>query len=220
MSDNFQFTFKGPAFGRSNPGPDPTELRGFDLFATRIWQARLTHLQPHLEAWTGEERTLRAASPEAAGRTNRHGWNSSHMDVLEHPAFAPLRAEVYAHCKKALGEMGVGALPFALQSWFNVHDRGGYNILHVHQGSLLSGGFYLKVPPGSGKLVFRDPRPGTVHGYVMSGLPNGYCDVHLTPEPGLLVLFPHWLEHFVEPHDNDEPRVMIAFNAIEPATGF
>lgn len=63
-------------------------------------------------------------------------------------------------------------------------------------------------------------RAGTLHGCAMSGLPNSYCDVHFTSEPGLLVLFPHWLEHFVEPHDNDESHVMVAFDAIEPASGF
>jgi len=68
-------------------------------------------------------------------------------------------------------------------------------------------------PPVCACRKIPDPRPGTIHGYVMSGLPNGYTDVHLTPEAGLLVLFPHWLEHFVEPHDNDEPRVMVAASA-------
>jgi len=27
------------------------------------------------------------------------------------------------------------------------------------------------------------------------------------------VLFPCWMEHYVEPHDSDEPRITIAFNA-------
>ena len=108
----------------------------------------------------------------------------------------------------------VAGIPFDLQSWVNLHDRGGFNFLHVHEGCLLSGSFYLKVPPGSGRFVFRDPRPGVVHGYVKGAVPNGYSDIRLAPEPGLLVLFPGWMEHFVEPHENDEPRIAIAFNAV------
>jgi hypothetical protein len=38
-------------------------------------------------------------------------------------------------------------------------------------------------------------------------------DIHLAPRPGLLVLFPYWLEHYVEPHESDELRITIAFNA-------
>jgi uncharacterized protein (TIGR02466 family) len=157
---------------------------------------------------------MRAANPKPAGRTNRQGWNSEDMAVLEQPLFAPLREAVRTACSSVLREMGVPDIPFDLQSWVNLHDRGGFNFLHVHEGCLLSGSFYLQVPPGSGKFVFRDPRPGVVLGYAKGAVPNGYSDVRLTPEAGLLVLFPCWMEHFVEPHDNDVPRITIAFNAV------
>jgi uncharacterized protein (TIGR02466 family) len=157
---------------------------------------------------------MRQADPGPAGRTNRHGWNSRDMAVLEQPGFAPLREAVHAGCASALREMGMPGVRFGLQSWVNLHDRGGFNFLHVHEGCLLSGSFYLQVPPGSGPFVFRDPRPGVVHGYVKGAVPNGYSDIRLAPEAGLLVLFPCWMEHFVEPHENDEPRIAIAFNAV------
>jgi uncharacterized protein (TIGR02466 family) len=194
-------------------------LQPFDLFPTRIWQARLPSLRNRLDEWVAEVLRMRAASPKPAGRTNRGGWNSEDMAVLERPMFAPLRDTVRAGCASALREMGVGGIPFELQSWVNLHDRGGFNFLHVHEGCLLSGSFYLKVPPGSGPFVFRDPRPGVVHGYVKGAVPNGYSDIRLAPEAGLLVLFPCRMEHYVEPHDSDEPRVVIAFNAVPPNAG-
>lgn len=188
--------------------------QAFELFATRIWQAQLPLLRPHLTEWVAEISRMRAANPKPAGRTNRQGWNSENMEVLEQPAFSPLRDAVRAGCASALREMGAANLPFDLQSWVNLHDRGGFNFLHVHEGCLLSGTFYLQVPPGSGRFVFRDPRPGVVHGYVTGAVPNGYSDIQLTPEAGLLVLFPCWMEHYVEPHDSDTPRIAIAFNAL------
>ncbi|MGA9334438.1 MAG: TIGR02466 family protein, partial [Rudaea sp.] len=172
-------------------------------------------LASHMDSWISTVQAMRAANPEPAGRTNRQGWNSQDMAVLDPPVFAPLRDAIRACCSTALGEMGVGNVPFRLQAWINLHDRGGFNFLHVHEGSLLSGSFYLKVPTGSGRFVFRDPRPGVVHGYVKGAVPNGYADIHLTPSAGLLVLFPCWMEHFVEPHDSDEPRITIAFNAVD-----
>lgn len=207
MGETFSTTYR---LGQAKTTP---ALQSFDLFPTRIWQARLDALQPHFAEWTSWVLALRAASPAAAGRTNRSGWNSKEMDILERPVWTPLRHNVHAACTAALGEMGRGGRPFQLQSWVNLHDRAGFNFLHMHEGSLLSGSFYLKVPAGSGELCFRDPRPGVLHGSVKGSVPNGQTDVHLKPSTGLLVLFPCWLEHYVEPHESDEPRICIAFNA-------
>lgn len=225
MSSDFRYTLRWQGIGTPatgdqavNRSPAPA-LQPYDLFPTRIWQARLPALQSHLESWIAEVLRMRAASPKPAGRTNRHGWNSEDMAVLERSVFAPLRDAVRTACMAALREMGVVDAPFDLQSWVNLHDRGGFNFLHVHEGSLLSGSYYLQVPPGSGRFVFRDPRPGVVHGYVKGAVPNGYSDIQLAPEAGLLVLFPCWMEHYVEPHDSDEPRIVIAFNALPAATG-
>lgn len=194
-------------------------LQTLDLFTTRIWHLRPAALQAQLPGWVDQVMRMRAANPEPAGRTLRNGWNSRAMDVLEQPPFAPLRAAVHAACAVALAAMGEGARAFELQSWINLHDRGGFNFPHVHDGCLLSGTYYLQAPPGSGAFVFRDPRPGVVHGYVRGAVPNGHSDIKVAPEPGLLVLFPCWIEHFVEPHDSDAPRIALAFNAVPKRAG-
>jgi hypothetical protein len=30
-------------------------------------------------------------------------------------------------------------------------------------------------------------------------------------------LFPCWMEHYVEPHESDQPRIAIGFNAVDSA---
>jgi uncharacterized protein (TIGR02466 family) len=219
MSGKFSFTFNlggksaAPSAAAATAAAAVPALKSADLFPTRIWQAHLEALEPHMERWVETVLAMRAAHPEPAGRTVRHGWNSEDMTVLERAEFAPLREAVRAACGAALREMGQGERAFYLQSWINLHDRGGFNFLHMHEGSLLSGSFYLQVPAGAGEFVFRDPRAGVIHGYVKGGVPNGHADVHLRPSDGLLVLFPCWMEHYVEPHEGDEPRITIAFNA-------
>jgi uncharacterized protein (TIGR02466 family) len=220
MPGDIKYTFKWQTDSKGSAAPTAEApsavpaLEGYDLFPTRIWQARLEPLIRDLPRWVDAVLAMRAANPTPAGRTTRQGWNSKEMDVLERPEFAPLRTAIRAACASALGEMGQGSLPFVLQSWINLHDRGGFNFLHLHEGSLLSGSFYVQVPAGSGDFVFRDPRPGVIHGNVKGGVPNGHGDIHLTPSAGLLVLFPWWMEHYVEPHESDVPRIAIAFNAL------
>ncbi len=196
------------------PAQAPAPARSHDLFATRIWQSQLETLSVHHAAWEARVNALRALNPEPAGRTVRNGWNSDDFTLLDDPVFAALNGEVRAQTRSALAQMGQADLNFAVQSWINLHERGGFNFAHMHDGCYLSGCYYLKVPEGSGSLVFRDPRPGTMHGLFKGGGVNAYKDVKLKPYAGLLVLFPSWLEHFVEPHDSDESRIVIAFNAL------
>jgi uncharacterized protein (TIGR02466 family) len=219
---NFNISFRGlgVAKGQAVKGlgahePAPT-LKPYELFATRIWQAHLLHLAPYFEAWTSETAAIRAASPGSAGRTNRGGWNSRDLTILDRQPLAPLREAVNRLCAEALGQTYGGPVRFGLQSWINMHERGGFNFAHMHEGCLLSGVFYLQVPKGSGALMLRDPRPGAVNSPAKGAGSNANMDIRLQPDAGLVVLFPNWLEHYVEMHEGDTPRISIAFNAVRP----
>jgi uncharacterized protein (TIGR02466 family) len=194
--------------------PKTLSVEQVELFPTRIWQSRLTSLAPHFPAWVAAVNGLRNASPEPAGRSNRLGWNSADTAILNRREFDELHGAIRACCLYALQQMGRGDRRFGLESWINIHDRGGFNFLHMHDGAVLSGVFYLQAPPGSGRLVFRDPRSGPINAPFKGAGANAHNEVQLQPEAGLVALFPNWLEHYVEPHQNDLPRIAISFNAL------
>ena len=116
MASNFKFTMQMPGnppqsgFGGAGDVQATPALRPYDLFVTRIWQARLSFAPAQLQAWVDEVLALREASPKPAGRTNRQGWNSEDMSLLERPTFAPLRQMVRAGCAAALRELGQDGL--------------------------------------------------------------------------------------------------------------
>src|SRR5436305_7823385 len=117
MAGKFNLTFtlgKGAQPSAAAPIPTVTpELRSHDLFPTRIWQAQLDPLAPHLDRWVKDVLAMRAASPEPAGRTVRQGWNSEDMAVLEQPGFAAPRHAIRAACARPLGEIGQGQSCFS-----------------------------------------------------------------------------------------------------------
>lgn len=195
---------------------DMPPARPYDLFPTRIWQVPLDRFSPRFAEWVAAIEALRAATPTPAGRTNRGGWNSTDNAILHQTIFDELHKAIRGYCLQAFAEMGLASPVFQLQSWVNIHDQGGFNFQHMHEGALLSGTFYLQIPEGSGALVFKDPRPGVLNAYAKGSGANAYKDIQLRPSAGLLVLFPHWLEHFVEPHCSDIPRICIPFNALRP----
>jgi uncharacterized protein (TIGR02466 family) len=103
-----------------------------------------------------------------------------------------------------------------LNGWANVNRDGHYNRAHSHGGVHWSGVYYVAAgnPDGAiannGVLELIDPRH-------LSGAvsPPGFRAGHslvVTPEPGLLVLFPGWLEHWVTPYRGTGERISIAFN--------
>ena len=106
---------------------------------------------------------------------------------------------------EAEGELKV---KFQGGSWANVLREGGYNKIHNHPGALLSGCYYVSVgnpdsdPEFNGWIEFQDPRPGNVHG----------GKERVKPEVGMLLLFPGWLNHYVNPFRGEGERISIAFN--------
>lgn len=77
--------------------------------------------------------------------------------------------------------------------WLNINYPGSYNSPHIHQGDR-SGVYYVKVPEGSGDLVFTKTMETII------------------PKPGMLITFDAKEEHAVEPNLSDEPRISFAFN--------
>lgn len=185
-----------------------------DLFPTRVWSVNLPHLATLQSQWIALIESWRQQTPIPEGRSNRMGWNSA-LTLLQEPAFQPLSDAVRAVFDHVFNEMGPPLHHYQLQAWANVHDFGGYNTFHNHAGSLLCACYYLKVPTGSGPIVFRDPRPGALLSPWQGTLrPNAGSEIAIAPEEGQLVVFPNWLEHGAEAHASDHSRISIPINAV------
>jgi uncharacterized protein (TIGR02466 family) len=185
-----------------------------DLFPTRLWVFDIPELQEIHSSWNAHIDDWRNAVSKPAGRSNRMGWNSD-KTVFTQEIFAPLHRAANTAFRHAFKEMQLKQeLTFRLEGWVNLHDPGGFNTLHVHPNVLLCGCYYLQTPEGAGPIVFRDPRPGVI--LTAPGGSGVHCGgfAHVQPKAGQLIIFPHWLDHRVEPNEGNAPRVSIAMNAL------
>ena len=104
-----------------------------------------------------------------------------------------------------------------MDCWFNVYSKGQNVEEHFHPNSIISGVYYLKCPPNCGDIVFFDQ----LYGF------KNYCKnmsflktfiypqkFKLTPEDGMLVLFPSWLIHKTTPNLSEEDRIVFSFNLV------
>lgn len=173
--------------------------------------------------------TLRARAP-GESKSNRGGWHSSgNLFAPEHRQFPAMRdaiakalfqyiAEAFGHCEE---------MQLSLVGWTVINRAGDYNVPHNHATSLLSGALYLSVPDGmkGGAINFQDPRLN-LNAHETEGMrrlkvrppwmSTGFC---MQPNAGEIIVFPAWLNHWVEPFQCDQAdalRIVISFNGTVP----
>ena len=95
------------------------------------------------------------------------------------------------------------------ESWIAKMEKGEFHWQHSHAFYDISGVYYMKTNGNDNAIRFHTPTKNHLSSRIMYGL---NMQVHITPEPGMLILFPSWLEHSVPTNQSDEERVSLAFN--------
>lgn len=103
--------------------------------------------------------------------------------------------------------------------WVNINGRGHANAPHTHRGFTFSGVYFVQGGEGSGDLVLVHPSQQFPYHYTDQPFKDNSIDkslgtVQYTPQPGRLVIFPSWIQHYVQPNLTDSDRVSIAFDVI------
>ena len=146
---------------------------------------------------------------EGVTKSNRGGWQSELLPP--NGELEPLSAEISEFCKSI--NLGINEIVIP-QMWINVNKKNDWNAIHLHGQYKLSGTYYVKVPKDSGQIVFRDPRPSAISNlFMVNTFDKGEFRKVKTIE-GLLILFPSYLDHFVEPSNADEDRISISFDIV------
>ena len=137
---------------------------------------------------------------------------------LRVPAFAGLTRVIDGHVAgfaRAL-DFDLGGRKLVMDSlWVNVLEPGGHHAAHIHPQSVLSGTYYVAVPPGASALKIEDPRLGMMMAApprrAKARLANrGF--VYVEPRQRTLLLWESWLRHEVPPNKARGKRISVSFN--------
>lgn len=113
-------------------------------------------------------------------------------------------------------ELNLGNKPLTLEtSWVNVLAPLGTHSSHFHPKCVISGTFYVSVPPGAGGIQFEDPRlPLMMNAPTRAAGARADRQFHaqVTPIQGTLLLWESWLRHEVPTNQSNAPRISISFN--------
>ena len=198
-------------------------MAAFDtLFVTPLYRASLgARLNPDLEAAA----SLIAAEDKAGRRwAKEHGYKGytsyAALDDLPQraPAFAALVKQLDRHVVAFArhADFDLRRRKLKLDSlWVNVMKKGAIHAPHIHPHAVVSGTYYVTVPPESGVIRFEDPRLPLMMAAPprrKAARPGNRLFVDIRPRPGLLLLWESWLRHGVEENRANRPRISVSFN--------
>lgn len=194
------------------------------LFVTRLYRAELDELSPLNDEMAAC--CLSAAEDDAAGQkwSDKHGYTGytsyASLDDLawRFPVVKTLKTHLDRHAKAfaKVQEWDLGGRKLELDSlWINVLDPGGFHGSHIHPNSVISGTYYVRVPPEASVLKFEDPRLPLM----MAAPPRkAKADrqvqptITMAPRTGTLMMWESWLRHEVALNRSDEERISLSFN--------
>ncbi len=168
-----------------------------------------------------EVQKIRKSTPN--GRPD--SWSSSVYTTLftddklhENPAFQPLTDHILGEAKVFGETLGIDLDNFELafkDCWFNIYGWKDGQEVHIHNNSIISGSYYLRIPEGASGLVVHSPVMECMY------LPpqketnpynTGFDEIFV--EEGLIVLFRSNLKHSVKSNTINKERIIISFNII------
>ena len=159
---------------------------------------------------------LKNKNPEGLYKSNFKGWHSKYFNLEEKVPKLFLQ-KIYPSIKESLIDMDWNLEKQKIKitsMWSIINQREALNGRHIHGNNFISAAYYVKAPKNCGNIVFFDPRSAPTFNHPITKSPNKLnADSHnIKPMDGLLVLFPSYLHHAVEPNMSDEERIVISFN--------
>lgn len=98
--------------------------------------------------------------------------------------------------------------------WLNINPPGSYNELHNHQGSVLSGVYYIEATDGQGNIQFERSDNAEYHlpEYLEKITYFNATRATYAAKSGALYIFPSWLKHSVQGNQSHTDRISLSFN--------
>lgn len=172
------------------------------IFRSRIWGCVLNSEQSRLPLYLQTVHRL-ITTQGSVRKSNFGGWQSSDNIHLM-SEFQPLAKSILEFATPILKNY-IDELATLQSMWANTNFKHSYNGHHTHEG-WLSGVVYLQTPANCGRLIFTNPAIRSERHIIR--------DSNYPVVPVVLgcILFPSWLEHYVEPNQSDQPRISLSFN--------
>ena len=168
----------------------------FNIFETPIWYIEKDLPEGVYEWALDMERNVKGTQ-----LSNRGGYQSEWLDIPNFKYLDHLRSMMVFLPEFHFSNM-----------WVNINRKGDYNWRHTHPGSDLACIWYIT--ENLNKLVLEDHMNHTRDNLFRAFGNDCYGTRDFNAKAGSLVMFPGDVPHWVEPHEENTPRISLSFNII------
>ena len=147
---------------------------------------------------------------------NINGPTQSHPLQHENPVYGSLCDRVIELCEKYMTDSSYLYEKLEITNmWSNIIGLGQYHAPHTHSNNILSGVYYPQ-SDNNAKIHFLDPRPqaGVLTPKIKYNTTNNSNLLQYPSETNQMIIFPSWLQHYVESSNSEQPRHSVAWNVM------
>jgi hypothetical protein len=179
-------------------------------------------------------RAMRVSDSEADPSAAFYSSSDDLMQRVELPEFHQLFSFIAESLQTTVKAANANVWPAKLSlkleiagSWFQIQNHSAFHDIHSHGNCSWSGVYYVQLDPPeqrqqhkvlgalNGMTRFYGPYQNWLGGAYMD-MGNAYFQqphFDVCPEPGMLVLFPAFLNHKAMPYEGVTDRIVVSFNA-------
>ena len=186
------------------------------FFSTAVWASKIDNCERINNEMFNYIINLQKKDPVGLIKSNLKGWHSKDFNLKDEQPKIFVEA-IKKNINISLNDMNWDVTKQSVNiksMWAIINEQAAWNQKHQHSNSDLSAAYYVHAHENCGDIVFYDPRPARLYKHPIAKSPNKLNATvsSVKPEPGLLVLFPSFLEHSVNPNMSNKKRIVISFN--------
>lgn len=186
------------------------------FFPTPIWTSIVSDYKAINKRMYEYIKISQKNDPEGIKKSNFQGWHSKDF-LLTNSEITIFINSIFPKIKNALDDLGWDKDKNNIKitsMWSIINNQAASNGRHIHANNYISAAYYVKSPKNCGDIVFYDPRDAKTIRKPIVTEPNQLNSevVNVTPQEGLLVLFPSYLHHSVNPNFSNDERIVVSFN--------
>ena len=186
------------------------------FFSTPVWTSKIDAYEKVNQKILNYILALQKSDTKGVTKSNFNGWHSKDFN-LKDDAPKNFIQSLMSGINTALNDMNWDIEKQEVKitnMWAIINETGAFNQQHLHGNSDISAAYYVNAHDNCGDISFYDPRPAPVFKHPIPKEPNilNASVNSIKPEEGMLVLFPSYVEHSVNPNLSNKKRIVISFN--------